>query len=54
MTGQTSFRGGELPENYKMLLNKTTSRYFRVFKMKVQSLVEKQKSNLPFGWPHSG
>ena len=46
LTGQKGFQRGELPENYKMLLNKTTPRYFRVFKIKIQSLVEKQKSDI--------
>ena len=46
LTGQKRFRQGELPENYKMLLNKTTPRYFRGYKIKIQSLVEKQKSNI--------
>ena len=45
LTGQKRFRQGELPENYKMLLNKTTPRYFRGYKIKIQSLIEKQKSN---------
>ena len=45
LTGQKRFRQGELPENYKMLLNKTTPRHFRGYKLKIQSLVEKQKSN---------
>ena len=45
LTGQKRFRRGELPENYKMLLNKTTPRYFRGYKIKIQTLVEKQKSN---------
>ena len=45
LTGQKGFRRGELPENYKMLLNKTTPRYFRGYKIKIQSLIEKQKTN---------
>ena len=32
-TGQKIFRDGELPENFKMLLNKTTPRYFRGYKI---------------------
>ena len=45
LTGQKGFQRGELPENYKMLLNKTTTRYFRGYKIKIQSPIEKQKSN---------
>ena len=45
LTVQKGFRRGELPENYKMLLNKTTPRYFRGYKIKIQSLIDKQKSN---------
>ena len=33
LTGQKRFRQGELPENYKILLNKTTPRYFRGYKI---------------------
>ena len=45
LIGQKRFRRGELLENYKMLLNNRTPRYFRGYKIIIQSLVEKQKSN---------
>ena len=40
LTGQKRFGQGKLPENYKMLLNKTTPRYFRGYKIKIQLLIQ--------------